>query len=112
MVSKQVIVHHLILYFLDLSQSKDISPSKLENDDDDIFNDPELDSGIEDIETMNARKGRQNNNIFNFLLYWITTTSTSTSTTFRRTGTLTLSANLAADRYCIPDEASVQCPTG
>ena len=81
------------------------------NEDDDTLSDPELDSGIEEIETMNARKGRQNN-FFNFLLYWITTTSTSTSTTFRSTGTLTLSAPAVADRYCIPALASVQCPTG
>ena len=100
----------IILYFLDLSQSKDISPSKLEDDDDDILNDPELDSGIEKIETMNARKGRQNN-FFNFLLYWITTTSTSTSTTFTRTKTLTLSAAGGA-QYCIPDLASSSCMAG
>ena len=100
----------IILYFLDLSQSKDISPSKLEDDDDNILNDPELDSGIEKIETMNARKGRQNN-FFNFLLYWITTTSTSTSTTFSKTGTLTLNAP-AGVTLCIPGDVSSACPTG
>merc|ERR1712038_11732 len=94
----------------DWSHSEDISPSKIENDEeDDVSIDPKLDSGIE---TINARKGRQNNNIFNFLLYWITTTSTSTSTTFTRTRTLTLSAPQAADRYCIPADITEQCPTG
>ena len=79
------------------------------NEDDDTLSDPELDSGIEEIETMNARKGRQNN-FFNFLLYWITTTSTSTSTTFTRTGTLILDANNVD--LCIPGQVSSLCPTG
>ena len=100
----------IILYFLDLSQSKDISPSKLEDDDDDILNDPELDSGIEKIETMNARKGRQNN-FFNFLLYWITTTSTSTSTSYTSTGTLVLEAT-NGQNLCIPGDVSSTCRAG
>ena len=99
---------------LDWSQKNDINPSKAESnvvEDDDTLSDQELDSGIEDIEIVNARKGRQNNNIFNFLLYWITTTSTSTSTTFTRTKTLTLSAG-NGDQYCIPDLASSSCMAG
>merc|ERR1712176_897218 len=45
---------------------------------------PDLDSGMEDPESSNARQGK-------FLLYWLTTTSTSTTTTYSATTTLYLS---------------------
>merc|ERR1712099_207638 len=53
----------------------DVAPSMVSLD---------LDSGMEDAESSNARQGK-------FLLYWLTTTSTSTTTTFSATTTLFLS---------------------
>merc|ERR1712032_131502 len=66
---------------------------------------PIIDSGFENEDDflegdLNHRAARQN--FFNFLLYWLTTTSTSTSTSFTRTGTLILNGG------CIP-QGVIEC---